>query len=93
MNLFRKVRANCCLLPCDASQEPNGNCSDRLVQMSFFILGGFLGADVPPLIVEGAEQESQHSAFSKSQYITARETKRKTPLGAIRHFVGGVLRR
>ena len=39
--LFRKVRANFCLLPCDASQEPDGNCSEKLVQMNFFILGGF----------------------------------------------------
>ena len=39
--LFRKVRANFCLLPCDASQETNRNCSEKLVQMNFFILGGF----------------------------------------------------
>ena len=38
--LFRKVRANFCLLPCNASQEPDGNCSEKLVQMNFFILGG-----------------------------------------------------
>ena len=43
--LFRKVRANFCLLPCDASQEPNVNCSDELVQMNFFILGGFFRVD------------------------------------------------
>ena len=42
--LFREIRANFCLLPCDTSQEPNGNCSEKLVQMNFFILGGlFLG--------------------------------------------------
>ena len=35
--LFQKVRANFCLLPCDASQEPNGNCSEKLFQMKFFI--------------------------------------------------------
>ena len=33
--LFRKVRANFCLLPCDTTQEPNGNCSNKLVQMNF----------------------------------------------------------
>ena len=38
---FRKVRANFCLLPCDASQEPIGNCSEKLLQMNFFTLGGF----------------------------------------------------
>ena len=37
--LFRKVRANFCLLSSDTSQEPNGNCSEKLVQMNFFILG------------------------------------------------------
>ena len=51
--LFRKVRANFCLPPCDTSQEPNRNCSEKLVQMSFFILGGFFGwiisVDFPPL--------------------------------------------
>ena len=35
---FRKVRANFCLLPCDIGQEPNGSCSEKLVQMNFFIL-------------------------------------------------------
>ena len=40
---FRKVRANFSLLSCDASQEPKGNCSEKLVQMNFFILGGFFG--------------------------------------------------
>ena len=47
--LFRKVRANFCPLPCDTSQEPDGNCSDELVQMNFFILGGFFRVDFPPL--------------------------------------------
>ena len=48
--LFRKVRANFCPLPCDRSQEPNGNCSEKLVQMHFFILGlGFFRVDFPPL--------------------------------------------
>ena len=41
--LFRKVRVIFCLLPCSASQEPNGNCSEKLVQMNCFILGGFFG--------------------------------------------------
>ena len=47
--LFRKVRANFSLLPCDTSQEPNGNCSEKLVQMNFFILGGFFRVDFPPV--------------------------------------------
>ena len=34
--LFRKVRTNFCLLPCDASQELSGNCSEKRVQMSVF---------------------------------------------------------
>ena len=42
--LFRKVRANFCLLPCDTSQESVGNCSEKLVQMNFFIVGGFFGS-------------------------------------------------
>ena len=46
---FRKVRVNFSLLPCDTSQEPNGNCSEKLVQMNFFILGGFFRVDFPPL--------------------------------------------
>ena len=29
VELFRQVRANFCLLPCDMSQEPNGNCSEK----------------------------------------------------------------
>ena len=47
--LFRKVRANFCLLPCDASQQPDGDCSEKLVQMNFSILGGFCRVDFPPL--------------------------------------------
>ena len=48
---FRKVRANFCLLSSDTSQEPNGNCSEKLVQMNFFILGwnfsaGFSSCDL-----------------------------------------------
>ena len=43
--LFRKIRANFCLLPCDKSQEPKGNCSEKLVQMNFFMLGGFFRVD------------------------------------------------
>ena len=37
--LFQKVRANFSLLSCDTSQEPNGTCSDKLVQMNFFYFG------------------------------------------------------
>ena len=39
--LFRKVHANFCLLPCDTSQEPDGNCSEKLAHMNFFILDDF----------------------------------------------------
>ena len=38
-DFFRKVRANFCLLPCDTSQEPNGYCSDKFVQMNSFYFG------------------------------------------------------
>ena len=41
--LFRRVRANFWLLPCDTSQEPNGNCSERLVKMNVFIWDFFGG--------------------------------------------------
>ena len=37
--LFRKVRANFSLLSCDTSQEPNRNCSNKLVQMNVFYFG------------------------------------------------------
>ena len=47
---FRKVRANLCLLHCVMSQELSGNCSEKLVQMNFFILGGFFRVDFPPLM-------------------------------------------
>ena len=36
-------------LSCDANQEPDGNCSGKLVQMNFFILGGFFWVDFPPV--------------------------------------------
>ena len=38
------------------SQEPNGNCSEKLVQMNFFILGGFFRVDFPPLRKGGFEK-------------------------------------
>ena len=41
--LVRKVRANFCLLSCDASQKHSRNCSEQLVQMNLFILGGLFG--------------------------------------------------
>ena len=47
---FRKVRANFCLTPCETSQETDGNCSEKLVHMNFFILGGFFRVDFPPVI-------------------------------------------
>ena len=36
------------------SQEREGNCSEKLVQMNFFILGGFFRVDFPPLINRNA---------------------------------------
>ena len=45
---FFKVRANFCLFPCDTSQDPNGNCSEKLVEMNFFIW-----VDFPPQRVCG----------------------------------------
>ena len=48
--LFRKVRANFSLLSCDTSQEPNGHCSEKLVQMNFFILGGQTRRGTPRLL-------------------------------------------
>ena len=47
--LFRKVCVNFWLLPCHTSEEPSRNCSEKLVQMNFFILGGFFQVDFPPL--------------------------------------------
>ena len=34
--LFREVRANFCLRPCDTSQECKGNCSEKLVLLKLF---------------------------------------------------------
>ena len=50
--LFRKVRVNICLIPCDQGQEPNGHCSEELVQVNVFILGGFYRVDFPPVRFE-----------------------------------------
>ena len=38
--LFSEVRANFCLLPCDTSQEPNGNCSEKPCSDKLFLRGG-----------------------------------------------------
>ena len=38
---FSKSSRELLLLPCDTSQEINANCSEKLVQMNFFISGGF----------------------------------------------------
>ena len=42
------LQFNFCLFPCDMSQEPNGNCSEKLAQTNslFFFWGG--GGDSPP---------------------------------------------
>ena len=45
---FSKSLRELCLLPCDANQEPSGSCSDKLVQMNFFILDGFLRVHFAP---------------------------------------------
>ena len=43
-NFFKKIaRTFLKLLPCDTSQAPNWNCSEKLAQMNFFIVGGFSG--------------------------------------------------
>ena len=76
--LFRKVRANFSLLSCDTSQEPNGNYSEKLVQMNFLILGGFFRVDFPPVmflsldIPRGSGEASQyHSRDSFCRSIAA----------------------
>ena len=46
-------KSSCKLLsfPCDRSQEPDGNCSEKLIQMNFFIWGGFFGVVFPHLSI------------------------------------------
>ena len=44
-NFVLKIHANFCLLPCDSSQEPNGNCSEN----NLFIQGGIFRVDFPPV--------------------------------------------
>ena len=61
--LFRKVRTNFSLLSCDMSQEPNGNCSAKLVQRSFFISGGFFRADFPPLKVKAQKLPGKYRSI------------------------------
>ena len=63
--LVRKVRADFSLLSFDTIQEPNGNCADKLVEMNFFILGGFLGVDFPPVTFGIPEQwgGAEHKRF------------------------------
>ena len=58
--LFRKVCANFGFLPCETSQEPNGNCSENLVQMNFgCVLGAYL-----VVALEQAVCLFQHNLFS-----------------------------
>ena len=53
-----------CLRPCDASQEPSGNCSEKLVRMN--ILGGFFQVDFPPVtVVSPAEILNFSQSFSR----------------------------
>ena len=49
------------------SQEPNGNCSEKLVQMNFFISGGFFRVDFPP--VNHVEQISVSKKCYKTQHL------------------------
>ena len=58
-----KNSPNFCLLRCDTSQEPDGNCSEKLAQMNFFILGRFLRLDSLPQIAYCLEtEEEQHGS-------------------------------
>ena len=47
--LFRKVRVNSCLLPVTRVRNPTEFVQKKLVQTNYFILGGFLGVDFPPV--------------------------------------------
>ena len=38
--ICRKVRPNFSLLPCDMSEKPSRNCTEKVFQMNFLILGG-----------------------------------------------------
>ena len=62
--LFRKVLVNFCLLLSEASQEPDGNCSEKLVQMNFFILGGFFRVDFPPVT------PVRHPPYDSSRHLS-----------------------
>ena len=60
---FRKVRANFCLTACETSQETDGNCSEKLVHMNFFILGGFFRVAFPPVSFGVSDWDSFCKAF------------------------------
>ena len=47
---FLKNSLELFLLPCNTSQKPDGNCSEKLVQTNLFILGGSFRVDFPLLI-------------------------------------------
>ena len=55
-NFFEKFVRTFAFFPCDTSQEPNGNGSDKLVQMNFFILGDFFGWEFCSCEYIGAEK-------------------------------------
>ena len=50
MRTFSKSSRELFPASCETSQEPNANCSEKLVQMNFFILGGFFRVDFPPVM-------------------------------------------
>ena len=60
---FSKSSRELSLLSCDMSQEPKGICSEKLVQMNFFNLGGFLSGGLP-LVIFGASFGGLHIAPS-----------------------------
>ena len=67
-----KVRANFCLLPRHMSQESNRHCSEKLVQINLFILGGFLVwifllryLERLRWVVTAAEREDKSSTVSR----------------------------
>ena len=61
--LHKLFRTNFCLLPCGTSQEPNGNWSDKLVQMNFFIWGGFSSSEQSDAKALGVPRRSMGLVF------------------------------
>ena len=66
--LFRKVRANFCPLPCDTSQEASGNCSektcsDALFYSGWIFSGGFSFSDLWDFVAPNHVRESANRAL------------------------------